>query len=150
MLHHFIQVVLPEIISAIEIVGVIIIIIGAARATYYYLRSVFDHKNYRLKILLGEALSLGLEFKMGAEILKTLLVEDYHDLYLLAAIIVIRVALTFVIHWEVASERKECSREELEDIELHGHITGSPGPTECGCDPRPVPENRKPKKKTKV
>ena len=41
---------------------------------------------------------------MGAEILKTVIVRSLDEMYILAAIILLRTILAFVIHWEIKAE----------------------------------------------
>ena len=46
-------------------------------------------------------LALSLEFKMAAEILKTVLVRDMTELMVLGAVIILRALLSFLIHFEM-------------------------------------------------
>ena len=99
MLSNFLEIVIPEIIHLLEAMGVIIIFIGAIKAFWKYFCNLIKGTNYPIKIQFAEALTLALEFKMGAEILKTL-----DEMYILAAIILLRAILAFVIHWEIKAE----------------------------------------------
>ena len=54
-----------------------------------------------LMISLGKSLSLALEFKMGAEIINTVIVRDLKELGILAIVIIIRALLAILIHWEI-------------------------------------------------
>ena len=56
---------------------------------------------------LGKALSLALEFKMGAEIIKTVLIHNLEELAILGIVILIRALLSFIIHWEIHLEEKD-------------------------------------------
>ena len=55
---------------------------------------------------LGKALSLALEFKMGAEIIKTVIIHNLNELAILGIVIIIRALLAFLIHWEIRLEEK--------------------------------------------
>ena len=44
---------------------------------------------------------------MGGEILKTVITRDIDEMYVLAAIIVLRAILTFVIHWEIKFDKDQ-------------------------------------------
>jgi len=70
-----------------------------------YAFRLFDFSNDNIKLEFARALALGLEFKMGGEILKTLMIRTFDELVILASIVILRVVLTFVIHWELASDR---------------------------------------------
>lgn len=50
---------------------------------------------------------MGLEFKLGSEILRTVIVRDWKEIGTVAGIIALRAALTFLIHWEIKEEEKE-------------------------------------------
>ena len=64
-----------------------------------------DRKNIRLD--LAQGIALALEFKMGGEVLRTVVVREWSELGILGAIIVLRAVLTFLIHWEIKNEKKD-------------------------------------------
>lgn len=86
---------------ALEVIGIVIIIYGTISALINFTKHRFDLRENKTKIILGEALALSLQFKLGSEIIKTVIVRDLNELLILGIIVVLRVALTFVIHWEV-------------------------------------------------
>ena len=47
---------------------------------------------------LCQSLALGLEFKLGGEILRTVMVRDWQEIGIVAAIITLRALLNFIIH----------------------------------------------------
>ena len=49
---------------------------------------------------------MGLEFKLGSEILRTVVVRELREILLVGAIILLRAALTFLIHWEITNEER--------------------------------------------
>lgn len=104
MLHHLLESLIPVVISLLELIGVVIILIAGLKAFGQYVMNLIGKAHYNIKIDLGQALSLALEFKMGAEILKTVLVTKMEEIWILGAIIVLRAVLAFVIHWEVSAE----------------------------------------------
>ena len=55
---------------------------------------------------------LALEFKMGGEVLRTVVVREWSELGILGAIIVLRAMLTFLIHWEIKNEKRETQEEQ--------------------------------------
>ena len=105
MLHHLLESVIPVVISLLELIGVVIILVAGVKAFGEYVMNLIGKGHYNIKIDLGQALSLALEFKMGAEILKTVLVTKMEEIWILGAIIVLRAVLAFVIHWEVSAEK---------------------------------------------
>ncbi len=107
LLEYIIENFVPIIIHTLELMGILILVIGALKAFYHYLRSLFVEDAYHLKYQFANAMAMALEFKLAAEILKTVIVTDMRDIAILAAIIVLRVIMTFVIHWEMKEELNE-------------------------------------------
>ena len=59
------------------------------------------HTNADVKFALANGLATSLEFKMAAEILKTVLVREMNELMVLGAVILLRALLSFLIHFEM-------------------------------------------------
>ena len=94
-------------IVTLELIGILIVIIGAFKSIALNASKFISKHHRNIKIDLANSLALGLEFKMGAEIIKTVLVRDLQELIILAFIIALRAALTVLIHWEIKTEKKE-------------------------------------------
>lgn len=90
-----------------EFIGVGIIIWSGIKATALWLKHSGDTKIY-----LAKGLAMGLEFKMGSEILRTVIVREWHEIAIVAGIIALRAALAFLIHWEIKEEEKELKKEQ--------------------------------------
>jgi len=112
ILHHIAEV------SALslEFIGVIIIVIGSVKSLIQLANSLIRHRAINIVIELGKALALALEFKMGAEIIKTVLVHDLTELAVLGVVILIRALLAFLIHWEIKMEKND-EKEDQEESE---------------------------------
>lgn len=102
-LEYVLSQIVPVIVHMMEAMGIFIITLGALKAFGKYALKLFDFSNDNIKLEFARALALGLEFKMGAEILKTLLIRTLDELVILASIVILRFILTFVIHWEISS-----------------------------------------------
>ena len=98
----------------LEFIGVIIIIIGSVKALIHLGNSLVKHRAINIVIELGKTLALALEFKMGAEIIKTVIIHDLKELAVLGIVILIRALLAFLIHWEIKAEKHEEKDEEKE------------------------------------
>lgn len=61
--------------------------------------------NVALDLLKG--FSTGLSFLLGAEILKTIALEEAVELLMVGGVIAMRVALSILIHWEMKQEQHE-------------------------------------------
>jgi uncharacterized membrane protein len=94
-------------ISTLEIVGIFIIIVASVRAIIQILANIRKNRSAHITVSLGRALALALEFKMGAEIIKTVIVHELSELGILAVIIVLRAIMALLIHWEIKNEKKE-------------------------------------------
>ena len=86
-----------------------VIIAAGIRGIWDYLR-----RNPMIRLNLANGLALGLEFKLGSEILRTVVVRELNELLIVGGIIILRAALTFLIHWEI---KEEHSKEVLRDLE---------------------------------
>lgn len=91
-----------------ELVGAIIIIIGALVCIGKYLHSLIKKRKIPLKLLLANQLALGLEFMLAAEILKTVITANgsFNEIMILGSIVLLRVVLTMLLHWELKNEEK--------------------------------------------
>ena len=89
------------VILLLECLGVVTLI-GAA------LRAVTDmfRKREPTRLKLAEGISLALEFKLGSEVLRSVLVRSLDELAMLGAVVVLRAAITFLLHWEIKTEQK--------------------------------------------
>lgn len=101
-----IEKVLPYIISIIEVMGILVVCWTAVMAFWEYIQNSFMKKDIDLQTHLAKGLATGLEFKMAAEILKTVLVRDLGELYILGAVILLRAILSVLIHFEMKKTEK--------------------------------------------
>ena len=88
-------------ILLIELAGILIIVISMVRGFVGYLR-----RDDRTRIELAQGIMLGLEFKVGSEVLRSVIVTGWNELGTLAAIILLRSLLTLLLHWEIGVEEK--------------------------------------------
>ncbi|MBO5387526.1 MAG: DUF1622 domain-containing protein [Lachnospiraceae bacterium] len=97
------QTVLEYIVEAgiliFEYIGVGIIIWTSLVSLTKYVRRKADTRIY-----LAKGLAMGLEFKLGSEILRTVIVREWKEIAIVAGIIALRATLTFLIHWEIKQE----------------------------------------------
>lgn len=96
----------------LELVGILIIMIGSVRALVRLFQCVIKRQNFHVVVDLGKALALALEFKMGAEIIKTVIIHNLEELAILGVVIVIRALLAFIIHWEIKADVEESVEEQ--------------------------------------
>ena len=116
MLHHVIELVLPYIISILEIMGIFVVVGSSLHAFWEYIQNAFMKKNLDIQGDLAKGLATGLEFKLAAEILKTVLIQSMDELYILGAVILLRALMSILIHFEMkGSHGKKEKSESKED-----------------------------------
>ena len=93
----------------IELVGTCVLIYAIVASVIGIFRK---HDHIRLK--LAEGIALALEFKVGGELLRTVVVREFEELLILGSVIALRAALTFLIHWEIKIEKRESESKLLE------------------------------------
>lgn len=106
VLDTIIEITLPYIISIIEIIGIFVVAWTSLMAFWEYIQNAFMNKRYDLQYHLAAGLATGLEFKMAAEILKTVLVRELSELFILGAVILLRAILSFLINFEMKKGEK--------------------------------------------
>lgn len=89
-----------------ELFGVSVLVYSAVKSFFHWIKR--DGSNIRLD--LAQGIALALEFKMGGEVLRTVVVRAWAELGILGAIILLRGLLTFLIHWEIKNEQKELEK----------------------------------------
>lgn len=100
-------------VTTLELIGIFIIIVGSFRALTQLLIRIRTKQPINIMIELGRALALGLEFKMGAEIVNTVIVREIRELLILGLVIALRAVLAILIHWEMMIERRHDKEKEL-------------------------------------
>ena len=83
----------------LELFGIIVLVSTAVSCFVQWIRN----KRQLIRLL---------EFKMGGEVLRTVVVREWSELGILGAIIVLRAMLTFLIHWEIKNEKRETQEEQ--------------------------------------
>ena len=102
ILENIVKIMAQYAIVLFEIVGVIIIALSGIQGVYNYVR-----RDPLTRLKLAKGMAMGLEFKLGSEILRTVLVRELSEIMIVGAIILLRAALTFLIHWEIKNEEAE-------------------------------------------
>lgn len=106
-IHHILETIIPIIAGILELIGVIIITFGALKGIVKLIMNKFNLNDDSIGIELAKAMALSLEFKLGAEIIKTVIVQDMKEFYMIAAVAALRIIITFVLHWEIQHSEHE-------------------------------------------
>lgn len=102
LLNDVLHLIVEGAILLFEFMGVAVLIAAGVRGIWNYLR-----RDPLTRLKLAKGMAMGLEFKLGSEILRTVVVRQMSEIMIVGAIIVLRAALTFLIHWEIKNEEAE-------------------------------------------
>lgn len=101
-LEYILEVVVNYTIFLFTLVGVLIMLWTGVTAVWNFLR-----KDPHMGLKLAEGMAMALQFKLGAEILRTVIIREPKELIIVGGIIVMRMALTLLIHWEIRKNKEE-------------------------------------------
>lgn len=98
--HHVLEIVVEYAIFMFEIVGVLVLIWAGIKGIVNFLK-----KDPETSLKMAEGMAMALQFKLGGEILRTVVIREVSEIFLVGGIIVLRVALTLLIHWEIKNNK---------------------------------------------
>ena len=118
IISKYFDLIVQYLILLVEFVGIVILIYTIVTAVI----GLFKRQTH-VRLKLAEGIALSLEFKMGGELLRTVIVREWNELLILGAIILLRAALTFLIQWEIKIERKNGTLSELQIQDIKTPLT---------------------------
>ena len=118
ILSEYFDLVVKYLVLLVELVGIVILVHAIISAII----GLFKRQPH-VRLKLAEGIALALEFKMGGELLRTVIVREWNELLILGAIILLRAALTFLIQWEIKLERKNGNMTELQLHDIKTPLT---------------------------
>ena len=63
-------------------------------------------RDKKVKLDLAEGIALALQFKMGGELLRTVIVREWSELLILGAVVLLRAVMAILIHFEIRAEKQ--------------------------------------------
>ena len=102
ILHEYLATMVNFFVIVMEFMGLVVVVYTAVKSFLGWMK-----KDPATRLNLAEGLAMALSFKLGGEILRTVVVRDMSEIIQVGAIIVLRAALTLLIHWEIKNEEKE-------------------------------------------
>lgn len=106
-LEVFLELAVPFIAAVAEIIGLLIIVLSLARATYHYFSAMLFHDDHDFHHEMSSGLTTALEFLMAAEVAKTVLLPTLSSVLLLAATFGLRALMSLLLHAEMRTARAE-------------------------------------------
>ena len=98
---------LPILIHLFELIGLLILTLGVFTAFYHYIQKRFFKKDVNIKYEFADVMITTLDFKLAAEILKTVTIKSMDELVILASVFIIRIIMTFVLEKEMKIEESK-------------------------------------------
>ncbi|MGC4808293.1 DUF1622 domain-containing protein [Micromonospora sp. DT233] len=99
------------VVVLVEIAGAAVIFVGALWAALRFVVEGLRHRSAAvftpIRLTLGRFLTLGLEFQLAADILRTAVSPTFDQIGKLAAIAAIRTALNYFLRREIAQEQRQ-------------------------------------------
>lgn len=99
VMNDLLEIIVEIAILMFEFIGVAVLISAGIMGAINYVR-----RNPSTRLQLAKGMAMGLEFKLGSEILRTVIAQDFNEILIVGAIIILRAALTLLIHWEIKNE----------------------------------------------
>ncbi|MBW4701316.1 DUF1622 domain-containing protein [Micromonospora sp. RL09-050-HVF-A] len=119
------------VVGVVETFGATVIVVGALWAALRFVVEGLRHRSAAvftpIRLSLGRFLTLGLEFQLAADILRTAVSPTFAQLGQLAAIATIRTALNVVLRREIAQEQRQVT------ADAGGRPQPDPQPTPTGA-----------------
>ncbi|MGO4988176.1 MAG: DUF1622 domain-containing protein [Gallicola sp.] len=107
-MHDFMTGFIPIVAAGIEFCGIMVIVVTVLKEMYNIIvKYKFDFAHTERDATMNLGLANALEILLGAEILKTIAYRDIRQLVEVAALILIRVFMTVLIHWEMNHKLKQ-------------------------------------------
>ena len=88
-------------IVLVELAGISVLLITAVQGMVGYFK-----QDPHLRLKLAQGIALALEFKLGGEVLRTVIVREWTEMAILGAVIALRAVLTLLLHWEIKIEEE--------------------------------------------
>lgn len=87
-----------------ELTGILVLLYTFVKALIHLLHRDAQGK---VKLILARGIGLSMEFMLVSEVLHTTISREWKELGILAAVILIRIALTLLLNWEIRNEKLE-------------------------------------------
>ncbi|MGW5559804.1 DUF1622 domain-containing protein [Micromonospora sp. NPDC003944] len=103
-------------VAVVEVAGALVIFVGAVWAAVRFVVEGLRHRTAArftpIRLALGRFLTLGLEFQLAADVLRTAVSPSFTQIGQLAAIATIRTALNYFLGREIRQEQRQVAEGE--------------------------------------
>lgn len=101
---------------SLEFFGVVVLVVTSIKCFIRWIRG-----DPRVRLDLAQGTALALNFKMGSEVLRTVVVREWSELGILGVVIILRGMMTAMIHMEVKNEKKSLNESHHDDPNKDPH-----------------------------
>lgn len=105
-------------VRIVEVAAAVVIFSGAVVGFLRFLLAAFRRSGtaefQRIRLSLGRFLSLGLEFQLGSDLLRTAVAPTWQQIGQLAAVAAIRTALNYFLEKEIRDESARTLRDKIQ------------------------------------
>ncbi len=111
-------------ILTLEFFGVTVLLVTAILSMIKWLRRKPD-----VRSTIAQGILLALAFKMGGEVLRTVIIEEPIEMFTIFGIIILRGIVAGLIYWEIGKEAKIEAMEQERKLKLQKEPGQTPEPT---------------------
>ena len=97
---RYFEIVIKWAILLCEVIGVLMIVLTAIRGVIAW---IMQKSNARL--IAAEGIAVALTFKLGGEVMRSVIVREWSELLILGAVVLLRAVMAILIHFEIRAEK---------------------------------------------
>ena len=122
MFAHLVNILNSWVVSLCQLLALFVIVTGIVKALIIYCQHIFTNLSSAIafqgsRLELGYAFSLGLSFLVGGSILKTTVTPSWNDLGQLAAIIVLRTVLNYLLLQAIDKSGNNVNKPDVQSVD---------------------------------
>ena len=99
--HQYFVLIIKWAILLCEVIGVLMIVLTAIRGVIAWVR-----KKSNARLIAAEGIAIALTFKLGGEVMRSVIVRDWSELLILGAVVLLRAVMAILIHFEIRAEKQ--------------------------------------------
>ena len=98
---QYFEIVIKWSILLCEIIGVLMIVLTAIRGVIAWIM-----KKTNARLIAAEGIAVALTFKLGGEVMRSVIVREWSELLILGAVVLLRAVMAILIHFEIRAEKQ--------------------------------------------
>ena len=98
---RYFEIVIKWAILLCEVIGVLMIVLTAIRGVIAWIM-----KKSNARLIAAEGIAVALTFKLGGEVMRSVIVREWSELLILGAVVLLRAVMAILIHFEIRAEKQ--------------------------------------------